>query len=100
MRSEKTRRKTRTVVNTNEPIWNQTFIYSPLGHGEMKCRALEFTLLDFDRYGSSEFLGQILIELATSSTPLDDESEWYILLSHDEILAQLVSLFEIYVYRI
>lgn len=50
--------------------------------------AIELTLFDSDRYGSSEFLGQVVIELG--SVPLDDEPEWFLLSSHEEIVQQLV----------
>ena len=77
------------MVNTCEPVWNQTFAYSPLRRSEMKSKALEITIWDFDRFSGSEFLGEVLIELATA--PLDDEPEWYLLATHEEIFAQLVS---------
>lgn len=73
---------------TNDPKWNQTFVYSPLRRSDLKARALELALWDYDRYGCSEFLGEVLIELATA--PLDDEPEWYLLGTHEETLAQLV----------
>ena len=56
----------------------------------MKSRALEITIWDFDRFGATEFLGEVVIELATA--PLDDEPEWYLLATHEEIFAQLVGL--------
>lgn len=56
----------------------------------MKSRALEITVWDFDRFGATEFLGEVLIELATA--PLDDEPEWYLLAAHEEIFAQLVGI--------
>ncbi|CAG2116617.1 unnamed protein product, partial [Medioppia subpectinata] len=86
-KSEKSKRRTKTMVNSNEPLWNQTFVYSPLRRSEMKTKALEITIWDFDRYGANEFLGEVLIELAVA--PLDDEPEWYLLATHEEIFAQL-----------
>ena len=86
--SEKSKRRTRTQMMTNDPKWNQTFVYSPLRRSDLKTRALELALWDYDRYGCSEFLGEVLIELATA--PLDDEPEWYLLGTHEETLAQLV----------
>ncbi len=86
--SEKSKRRTKTIVNSNEPLWNQTFVYSPLRRSEMKSKALEITIWDYDRYGANDFLGEVLIELSTA--PLDDEGEWYLLATHEEIIAQLV----------
>lgn len=88
--SEKTQHRTKTVVNTNEPIWNQTFVYSPISRSEMRQKALEINVCDYDRYCSNELLGQVVIELY--SAPLDDEFEWYLLASREEIIAQLVSI--------
>lgn len=48
---------------------------------------------DQDRYGVNEFLGEVIIELATA--PLDDEPEWYLLETHEETVAQLVSPVEL-----
>ena len=62
----------------------------------MKTRALEITIWDFDRFGATEFLGEVLIELATA--PLDDEPEWYLLATHEEIFAQLVGIPKIFKY--
>ncbi|XP_067135753.1 regulating synaptic membrane exocytosis protein 2-like isoform X3 [Centruroides vittatus] len=84
-RSEKSKRRTKTIANTNEPKWNQTFVYSPLRRSDLKTRALEITVWDYDRYGANDFLGEVVIEL--SSAPLDNESEWYFLTSHEDSLA-------------
>ncbi|KAI1289186.1 Rab-3-interacting molecule unc-10 [Halotydeus destructor] len=86
-RSEKSKRRTRTIGYTNDPKWNQTFVYSPLRITDLKSRALEVTLWDTDQYGYSDYLGESVIEL--SSAPLDDEAEWYLLGTHEETVAQL-----------
>ncbi|RWS30277.1 regulating synaptic membrane exocytosis protein 2-like protein [Leptotrombidium deliense] len=87
-KSDKSKRRTRTIAATNEPKWNQTFVYSPLRRSDLKTKALEVTLWDYDRFGMNEFLGEVFIELATA--PLDDEGEWYLLETHEETVAQLV----------
>lgn len=84
-RSEKSKRRTKTIANTNEPKWNQTFVYSPLRRSDLKTRALEITVWDYDRYGANDFLGEVVIELATA--PLDGDGEWYLLSSHEETLS-------------
>ncbi|XP_062424283.1 regulating synaptic membrane exocytosis protein 2 isoform X33 [Rhea pennata] len=82
-RSDKNKRRTKTVKKTLEPKWNQTFIYSPVHRREFRERMLEITLWDQARVREeeSEFLGEILIELETAL--LDDEPHWYKLQTHD-----------------
>ncbi|XP_040586482.1 regulating synaptic membrane exocytosis protein 2 isoform X43 [Mesocricetus auratus] len=82
-RSDKNKRRTKTVKKTLEPKWNQTFIYSPVHRREFRERMLEITLWDQARVREeeSEFLGEILIELETAL--LDDELHWYKLQTHD-----------------
>ncbi|XP_039184789.1 regulating synaptic membrane exocytosis protein 2 isoform X38 [Crotalus tigris] len=82
-RSDKNKRRTKTVKKTLEPKWNQTFIYSPVHRREFRERMLEITLWDQAcvREEESEFLGEILIELETAL--LDDEPHWYKLQTHD-----------------
>ncbi|KAM4705489.1 regulating synaptic membrane exocytosis protein 2 isoform 7-T7 [Rhinophrynus dorsalis] len=82
-RSDKNKRRTKTVKKTLEPKWNQTFMYSPVPRREFRERMLEITLWDQARVREeeSEFLGEILIELQTAL--LDDEPHWYKLQTHD-----------------
>ncbi|XP_074842891.1 regulating synaptic membrane exocytosis protein 2 isoform X17 [Carettochelys insculpta] len=82
-RSDKNKRRTKTVKKTLEPKWNQTFIYSPVHRRDFRERMLEITLWDQARVREeeSEFLGEILIELETAL--LDDEPHWYKLQTHD-----------------
>ncbi|XP_053323706.1 regulating synaptic membrane exocytosis protein 2 isoform X4 [Spea bombifrons] len=82
-RSDKNKRRTKTMKKTLEPKWNQTFNYSPVHRREFRERMLEITLWDQARVREeeSEFLGEILIELETAL--LDDEPHWYKLQTHD-----------------
>ncbi|XP_075405505.1 regulating synaptic membrane exocytosis protein 2 isoform X13 [Tenrec ecaudatus] len=82
-RSDKNKRRTKTVKKALEPKWNQTFMYSPVHRREFRERMLEITLWDQARVREeeSEFLGEILIELETAL--LDDEPHWYKLQTHD-----------------
>ncbi|XP_076044402.1 rab3 interacting molecule isoform X10 [Oratosquilla oratoria] len=83
-RSEKSKRRTKTIGNSCDPRWNQTFVYSPLRRAELKTRCLEITCWDYDRYGANDFLGEVVVDL--SAAPLDDESEWYYLSSHEDAI--------------
>ncbi|XP_026510534.1 regulating synaptic membrane exocytosis protein 1 isoform X23 [Terrapene carolina triunguis] len=83
-RSDKSKRRTKTVKKTLEPKWNQTFLYSHVHRRDFRERMLEITVWDQPRVQEeeSEFLGEILIELETAL--LDDEPHWYKLQTHDE----------------
>ena len=76
-RSEKAKRRTKTIPNTNDPVWNQTFMYSNIRWSELRSRVLEVTIWDYDRFGANDFLGEITIDLGNS--PLDEEPEWHYL---------------------
>ena len=65
-RSEKSKRRTKTANNTNNPTWNQSFVYSPIRSSELDSRNLEVTVWDFDRFGANDFLGEVVIELQHS----------------------------------
>ncbi|XP_059838298.1 regulating synaptic membrane exocytosis protein 1-like isoform X9 [Hypanus sabinus] len=82
-RSDKSKRRTKTVKRSLEPKWNQTFIYSHVHRRDFRERMLEITLWDQPRVQEEEsgFLGEILIELETAL--LDDEPHWYKLQTHD-----------------
>jgi regulating synaptic membrane exocytosis protein 2 len=84
--SEKSKRRTRTIANTTEPRWNQSFVYSSIRRADLKLRILEITVWDYVHYGANDFLGEVVIEL--TSAPLNDEPEWYYLSAHEDILPQ------------
>ncbi len=65
-KSERTKRRTRTVLNTCHPQWNQSFIFSPFGVGDLRSHMLEVTVWDYDRLGANEFLGEVTIDLASA----------------------------------
>ncbi|XP_068923141.1 regulating synaptic membrane exocytosis protein 1 isoform X9 [Petaurus breviceps papuanus] len=83
-RSDKSKRRTKTVKKVLDPKWNQTFLYSHVHRRDFRERMLEITVWDQPRVQEeeSEFLGEILIELETAL--LDDEPHWYKLQTHDE----------------
>ncbi|XP_051775546.1 regulating synaptic membrane exocytosis protein 1 isoform X25 [Erpetoichthys calabaricus] len=82
-RSDKSKRRTKTVKKSSEPKWNQTFLYSHVHRRDFRERMLEITVWDQPRIQEeeSDFLGEILIELETAL--LDDEPHWYKLQTHD-----------------
>ncbi|MCJ8748047.1 hypothetical protein PDJAM_G00160430 [Pangasius djambal] len=82
-RSDKSKRRTKTVKKSSEPRWNQTFLYSHVHRRDFRERMLEITVWDQPRAQEeeSEFLGEILIELETAL--LDDQPHWYKLQTHD-----------------
>uniref|UniRef100_A0A904A3N9 Uncharacterized protein n=1 Tax=Anopheles quadriannulatus TaxID=34691 RepID=A0A904A3N9_ANOQN len=83
-RSEKSKRRTKTLALTNDPRWGQTFVYEGLRRADLNNRLFEVTVWDYVRYGANDFLGEVIIDLSTH--PLDDEAEWYILQPHQDTL--------------
>ncbi|CAH0557174.1 unnamed protein product [Brassicogethes aeneus] len=80
-RSEKSKRRTRTLAGTTEPMWNQTFAYPGLRRSDLRLRALEITVWDYVRYGANDFLGEAIVEL----WPLDEQPTWRSLGPHEEV---------------
>uniref|UniRef100_A0AAY4D5Y2 Regulating synaptic membrane exocytosis protein 1 n=1 Tax=Denticeps clupeoides TaxID=299321 RepID=A0AAY4D5Y2_9TELE len=82
-RSDKSKRRTKTVKKSLEPKWNQTFQYCHVHRRDFRERMLEITVWDQPRVQeeASDFLGEILIELETAL--LDDKPHWYKLQTHD-----------------
>uniref|UniRef100_A0A0A9VVP2 Regulating synaptic membrane exocytosis protein 2 n=1 Tax=Lygus hesperus TaxID=30085 RepID=A0A0A9VVP2_LYGHE len=82
-RSEKSKRRTKTLANTNDPKWNQSFVYTSVRRADLKLRYVEITVWDYVRYGANDFLGEVIIELGVAL--LDNEAGWYHLCAHDEV---------------
>ncbi|EAT48461.1 AAEL000479-PA [Aedes aegypti] len=87
-RSEKSKRRTKTLALTNEPRWGQTFVYDGLRRADLQNRLFEITVWDYVRYGANDFLGEVILDLSTY--PLDDEPEWFNLQPHSENLRDAV----------
>ena len=66
-------------MNSCQPQWNQSFIYSGIRPPELRARFLEVTVWDYDRYGSNEFLGEINLDLGSTATGSNDEPLWHVL---------------------
>ncbi|XP_032384346.1 regulating synaptic membrane exocytosis protein 2 isoform X5 [Etheostoma spectabile] len=82
-RSDKSKRRTKTMKKTCEPKWNQTFVYSHVHRRDFRNHMLELTIWDQPRSPDedSTFMGEILIELETAL--LDDKPHLYPLQTHD-----------------
>ncbi|XP_076661772.1 rab3 interacting molecule isoform X13 [Halictus rubicundus] len=81
-KSEKSKRRTRTVANTNDPRWDQTFVYNGIRSTDLRKRALEITVWDYRNYETNDFLGEAVLELG--SARLEEELEWLPLINHGE----------------
>ncbi|XP_072247601.1 regulating synaptic membrane exocytosis protein 1 isoform X9 [Leuresthes tenuis] len=82
-RSDKSKRRTKTMKRTCEPKWTQTFFYTHVHRRDFRNHMLELTVWDQPRSPeeNSAFMGEILIELETAL--LDDKPHWYPLQTHD-----------------
>ncbi|XP_063392957.1 regulating synaptic membrane exocytosis protein 2 isoform X9 [Cydia fagiglandana] len=81
-KSEKSKRRTKTLANTLEPRWNQTFVYCGIRITDIKKRILEVTVWDLNRYGPNDFLGEALLDL--DAVVMNNEPCWYPLKPHEE----------------
>lgn len=72
-------------MNSCHPQWNQSFIYAGFRPQELRSRVLEVTVWDYDRFGSNEFLGEINIDVGSSSAAgsEDEEPVWHFLNSNN-----------------
>ncbi|TNN57347.1 Regulating synaptic membrane exocytosis protein 2 [Liparis tanakae] len=65
-RSEKSKRRTKTVKKSVEPRWNQTYMYAPVHRHEFRNRMLELTSMDVALYSpwawSSGVHGRVPLE--------------------------------------
>ena len=66
-------------MNTCQPQWNQSFIYSGIRPPEVRSRLLEVTVWDYDRFGSNEFLGEINLDLGVTAAGKNEEPMWHVL---------------------
>ncbi|XKL60506.1 hypothetical protein PGB90_007563 [Kerria lacca] len=82
-RSEKSKRRTKTLANTNEPKWNQVFVYTSIRRSDLKVKAIEISVWDYVRYSTNDFLGEAKIDLLYA--PLANETEWIHLQPHEEL---------------
>jgi hypothetical protein len=61
--SQENKRRTKHVLKTLNPEWNCTVVYPNVHKEELQYKTLEFTLWDWDRFKSNDFLGMVKVEL-------------------------------------
>ncbi|CAF0721735.1 unnamed protein product [Brachionus calyciflorus] len=75
-REQENKRRTKHVLKNLNPEWNCLVVYPNVHKEELKYKTLEFTIWDWDRFKSNDFLGSVKIELKDSSC-LDNKPIWY-----------------------
>ena len=91
--SETSKKRTKTVVNSNNPSWNQTFVYPRIRLEDLRSRVIEVTVWDYDRFGSNEFLGEVLIELTNIALiQQNEEALWHYLNLHESVGGELTTV--------
>ncbi|XP_060114519.1 protein piccolo [Heteronotia binoei] len=81
--SVENKRRTKYIQKTLNPEWNQTVIYKNISTEQLKKKTLEVTVWDYDRFSSNDLLGEVLIELSSTSQ-LDNTPRWYPLKEQNE----------------
>ncbi|KRX84536.1 Rab-3-interacting molecule unc-10 [Trichinella sp. T6] len=81
-RSEKSRRQSKTMAETCNPVWRQSLVYKEVTFTDLNGKAIEITVWDYDQYTSNDFLGEVLIDLSKAN--LDNTPFWYTLIDMDE----------------
>lgn len=81
--SEKSKRRTKTIMNSTDPKWNQNFSFTTMRRSDLKFKVLQISLWDYDNNPTNQFLGEVLIELGIKK--LENLAEWYSLTVHQEI---------------
>ena len=91
--SDTSKKRTKTVVNSNHPTWNQTFMYPRIRLEDLRSRVIEVTVWDYDRFGSNEFLGEVLIELTNIAfIQQHEEALWHMLNLHESVGGELTTV--------
>ncbi|XP_022806323.1 regulating synaptic membrane exocytosis protein 1-like isoform X7 [Stylophora pistillata] len=80
-KSMQSKRRTKTAMKSFNPKWNQTFVY-PCRPQKFSGRALEVTVWDYDKVGSSEFIGEVVLSMTEAN--LDGNGYWYPLKNHED----------------
>ncbi|XP_027847692.1 regulating synaptic membrane exocytosis protein 2 isoform X7 [Aphis gossypii] len=84
--SEKSKRRTKTIMNSTDPKWNQNFSFTTMRRSDLKFKVLQISLWDYDNNPTNQFLGEVLIELGIKK--LENLAEWYPLTVHQEITGE------------
>ncbi|CAD5119973.1 DgyrCDS8559 [Dimorphilus gyrociliatus] len=88
----KQKQRTKTVAASLEPKWNTSFVYHPFKESDVHSKSLEVTVYDYDRIGSGEYVGEVLIDLSRAN--LSDKPDWYKLINQEteSITSSITSL--------
>ncbi|XP_025411871.1 regulating synaptic membrane exocytosis protein 2 isoform X8 [Sipha flava] len=84
--NEKSKRRTKTIMNSTDPKWNQSFSFTTMRRSDLKFKVLQISLWDYDNNPTNQFLGEVLIELGLKK--LENLAEWYPLTAHQEITGE------------
>ncbi|KAL4097531.1 hypothetical protein QTP88_022293 [Uroleucon formosanum] len=84
--NEKSKRRTKTIMNSTDPKWNQNFSFTTMRRSDLKFKVLQISLWDYDNNPTNQFLGEVLIELGLKK--LENLAEWYPLTAHQEITGE------------
>uniref|UniRef100_A0A0N4ZCD6 PH domain-containing protein n=1 Tax=Parastrongyloides trichosuri TaxID=131310 RepID=A0A0N4ZCD6_PARTI len=74
-RKVSSKRRTKYIPNTSDPVWNQTVEYH-VPYERLSSQWLEFTVWDYDKYSDSLSLGQVIIALSDSQL-FNNQPRWY-----------------------
>ena len=61
--SQENKRRTKHISKNLNPVWDHTVFYGNVHPEELQYKMLEFTVWDYDRFKSNDFLGQVIIDL-------------------------------------
>ncbi|XP_022245887.1 uncharacterized protein LOC111086618 isoform X2 [Limulus polyphemus] len=76
-------RRTRYFSRCSNPEWNQTMVYPNVTMGMLQEKFLEISVWNYDIHKPSEFLGEIILNLANECI-IDEQARWYKLQKHDK----------------
>ncbi|XP_041458094.1 uncharacterized protein LOC121410223 isoform X1 [Lytechinus variegatus] len=74
--SPEDRQRSRYVPRTLTPEWNQSIIFRNLRHSQIRSRTIEVNVWDYDRSSTSEFMGQVILDLSDERL-LTNRPRWY-----------------------
>ncbi|XP_072565988.1 protein piccolo-like isoform X4 [Paramormyrops kingsleyae] len=83
--SAENKRRSKSMNKSLNPEWNQTVIYKNIHLEQLKKKTLEVTVWDYDRMGSNDFLGEVLIDLS-NTVQLDNTPRWLALKEQGDVI--------------
>ncbi|XP_022254252.1 uncharacterized protein LOC111088429 isoform X2 [Limulus polyphemus] len=76
-------RRTRYFSRCSNPEWNQTMVYPNITRELLQEKFLEISVWNYDIHKPSEFLGEVIVDLADESM-IDEQARWCKLQNHDK----------------